>query len=1030
MLKLITSRWIASCVLLLFITTFYHFDAAAQMQQLRGKVSDRRGIPLAGVSITIKGGNTGTTTDGEGQYTLSAPANATLVFTYIGFQTKELAAGSSRELNVVLEESTNQLNEVVVVGYGTQKKVNLTGAVSVVDGDQLAQRQVASTSLALQGAAPGVTITQQSGVPGGDGGTIRIRGVGSINAGSNPLVLVDNVEMSLDAIDANNIETISVLKDAAAAAIYGSRAANGVILITTKRGKQGINLSYNAYMSKQNPTDLPEKVDALDHMRYWDVAQTNSGLPAAFTNQIAAYEANGPDNFSRFNTDWKDLVLTNNGMMQNHNVNVSGGSERVKFFASGTVLGQNGLTANTDYKRTDLRFNTDVTLTKKLTGSLDLVLNRSNRLWPGQSAPTAIIRYMLGLPAIAPGRYNSGEWGEGWSNANPAAQAADGGFNRSITDSRIIKGTITYKPNKDLELLGTYSANYYTGNRRQFTNQYQIFEADPANNNVLRLARPWPALNSLTENTSENFQNLFRVQATYNKAIAKHNFTLLGGFSTEDFKSSFINASRQNILSPDRPYLDGGDPLGQTLSGGENRYSMVSVYSRLNYNFDERYLIELNGRWDASSRFRDNNWWALFPSISAGWRLSQENFWKGIRSVVNDAKLRASYGSLGNQSLVRGSDQDYYPTYSLFSSGNAYNYYFNNAINAGYALTTAANPDIKWETSKILDVGADFGFLNNRLTITADYFKRDNVDMLQVVPIPSYVGLVAPFVNIGKMTNTGWELAAGWRDNVKDFKYQVQFTLSDVKNKVLNNGGRDQISGAKITREGFAYNSYFGYLADGLFQSNDEVAAANAIDGNAATPFQWANTAAGDVRYRDVSGDGKIDDNDRVILGNNFPRYEYSMNLSAQFKGFDLTTFLQGVGKRDNYLSGTGSQPFYSASFQGTMFEHQKDFWSPENTSAAYPRLTNNSIPNNYYASSYWIRSSAYLRLKNVVLGYSLPKSLSSKAKIQSARIYVSAQNLLTWDDFFPGFDPEQVDTGGEFYPIMKTFTVGVNVNF
>ncbi|MBU1821136.1 MAG: SusC/RagA family TonB-linked outer membrane protein, partial [Bacteroidetes bacterium] len=311
-------------------------------------------------------------------------------------------------------------------------------------------------------------------------------------------------------------------------------------------------------------------------------------------------------------------------------------------------------------------------------------------------------------------------------------------------------------------------------------------------------------------------------------------------------------------------------------------------------------------------------------------------------------------------------------------------------------------------------------------TITADFFQRDIVDMLQRVPVPTYVGLGSPFVNVGSMRNTGWELGAGWRAKVEDFSYQVQLNVSDVKNKVLNNGGTPIIGGGRIQQEGFALDSYYGYIADGLFQSEEEVKNA---------PFHFGNTKPGDVRYRDISGpegkpDNKIDNYDRTILGNYFPRYEYSLNLSSQYKGFDLTVFFQGVGKRDNYLSGTGSQPFFSSSFQGSMYEHQKDYWTPENPNAAYPRLTNNSIGNNYVISSYWIRSSAYLRLKNLVVGYTVPHAITSKVKLGSARFYFSGQNLVTWDNFFPGFDPEQRDTGGNFYPIMRTYTVGLNLKF
>ena len=1026
MQHLCTPRWRLSWLLALLMTLCQHAYVSAQSQVLRGSVTDANGAVLPGVTVVVKNSTVGTTTDADGRYTLRVnEQRGTLVFSFMGTVGKEVPFNGAGEYNTSLSEDTKTLNEVVVVGYGTQKKVNLTGSVAVIESKSLTNRQVGSTSLALQGAAPGVTITQQSGVPGGDAGTIRIRGVGSINAGQSPLILVDNVEMSLDAIDPNNIASISILKDAAAAAVYGSRAANGVVLVTTKRGARGVNVSYNAYALKQEPTDLPQKVNGLEHMKFWDVAQANSGLPAAFTQQIAAYEANGPNNLTLFNTDWKKLVLTNTGLMQNHNLNVSVGGERVKLFASGSFLDQNGLTATTNYKRMDLRFNTDVAITNKLSASMDLVLNKSNRLWPGQNTPQYIIREMLGFPAITPGRYDTGQWGEGWSNANPAAQAENGGFNQSMTDSQIIKGTLTYTPIPGLELLATYSANSYSTRNRQFMDQYQIYTADVANNTLL-FARPWPALNSLTDNYSQNFQNLFRAQATYNKTFGKHAFTLLGGFSTEDFRTSYVNTFRQNLLSPDRPYLNSGDQLGQSLSGGESRYSMVSAYGRLNYNYDEKYLLEVNGRWDASSRFRESNWWQLFPSVSGGWRISQENFWSGLRTTVNEAKIRASYGSLGNQNLIRNDAADYYPTYSLFNSGSTYNYYFNNAVNPGYALTTAANPNIRWETSKILDIGADFSFLRNRLNVTADFFQRDIVDMLQLVPVPAYVGLTAPFVNSGSMRNKGWELGVGWRDKIGGFSYQVQLNASDVKNTVLNNGGKPIINGATIQQEGYALDSYYGYIADGLFQSAEDVKNA---------PFQYGNSAAGDIRYRDISGpngvpDNKIDSYDRTILGNYFPRYEYSLNLSAQYKGFDFTAFFQGVGKKDNYLSGTAAQPFFSANFQGTMFDYQKDYWSPDNMGAAYPRLTVNSIPNNYVTSSFWVRSAAYLRLKNVVVGYTLPTVLTTKVKIKSVRMYVSGQNLITWTKFFPGFDPEQRDTGGEFYPIMRTYTVGLNINF
>nr|WP_295872943.1 TonB-dependent receptor [uncultured Chitinophaga sp.] len=1022
-----TRHWRLGSFLLLLLVILQQPYAFGQKNYLfKGSVKDKDGTPLIGVNVVMKGTTKGGTTNANGDFQFAGTTEtATLVFSFVGYKTQELAATSQQVVNIYLEPSNKQIGEVVVVGYGTQKKVNLTGAVSVIEGKTMTTRSVASASLALQGAAPGVTVTQQSGVPGGDGGTIRIRGIGSINAGQNPLVLIDNIEMSLDAIDPNNIASISVLKDAAAAAIYGSRAANGVILITTKRGISGVSVSYNGYVAKQSPTNLPKKVDGLDHMKLWDIAQVNAGLPPAFTQQIADYEKMGPDNFNRFNTDWKDLILVNNGIMHNHNLSLSAGSEKIKVFGSGGYLDQNGLTANTNFKRLDLRFNTDIAITSKLSAAADIVVNRTERNWPGQSSPQGIIRAMIGLPAIAPGQFNTGEWGEGWSNMNPAAQAKDGGWDKRVTDSRILTGTLTYKPIKGMELLASYSSNTANGHARVFTDQYKIYTPDVANNKLL-FARNWPANNSLIDNNAQTTRNVFRSQASYNWNMGQHAFTVLGGFTTELFKTSYVNTQRQNLISPSLPYLDAADPLGQTMSGAQSEYAMASAYSRINYNYKEKYLLEINGRFDASSRFRKENWWKLFPSVSAGWRISEENFWKSISHVINSAKIRGSYGSLGNQDLVVNGVANYYPTYAMYSTGGSFDYYFNNVVNAGYALTTAANPFIRWETSKILDAGIDFTALNDHLTVTADYFSRNITDMLQLDGVPTYVGLGAPFVNIGSMRNTGWELGIGWKDRAGEFTYSVQANLSDVKNEVVSLGGKEYINGAFIMREGHPLNSYYGYQAQGFFQSQEEIDKA---------PFHFANTKPGDIRYADVSGadgkpDGKINAYDRVVLGNSFPRYEYSLSLNGQYKGFDLNIFFQGVGKRNNYMSGTGAQPFYSANFQGTIFEHQKDAWSPDNTDAAYPRLTPNSIANNYATSSFWMRSGAYLRLKNVVLGYTLPKTVTSNAKLRSVRIYASGQNLLTFDKFFPGFDVEQTNTAGEFYPIMRTFTIGLNANF
>lgn len=987
--------------------------------EITGRVVNEEGAGFPGVTVRFRGSDISTTTNAEGNFSMSIPGRGVLEFTHVGYEKQEFRISDQTAIRIQLQKEQRLLNEVVVVGFATQQKVNLTGSVAVIDGDQLAKRQVASTSVALQGMVPGVMVTQQSGLPGNDAGTIRVRGISSMFAGQNPLVLVDNVEMSFNAIDPNNIESISILKDAAAASIYGSRASNGVILITTKRGKrQGINLQYNGYAGFQRATNLPQKVNALEHMQLYDQGLQNVGRAPVYAAAIEDYEQNGPDNFSRFNTNWEDLMLSNNGLMHNHNLSVSGGSERINMFASGSFLDQDGLTANTNFKRYDFRYNADVKLLKNLTASMDLVLNRSDRKWPNTS-PNILMMYMIGLPAAVGGKYNTGEYGEGWNNVNPVAQAEAGGFEDLVTKRSVLNGTLKYVPVKNLELLVSYSTNNVRLHTRSMIRPYQVFLPDVANN-VLTPGPFYPAVNGLMETWNESAQDFFRSQFTYNAHAGDHSFKLLGGFSAEDYKSYTVTAGRQNFINPDLPYLNIGDAGTMTNTGGIIEWAIVSFYSRLNYQYKDRYLIELNGRADASSRFAAGNRWGFFPSVSAGWRISEENFWSGgLKNTINQLKVRASYGVLGNQYL-----SSEYPTVAQFMPGAAYNYFFNNGLASGYAITQAANPDIRWESSRQLDVGIDIGMFDNRLTFTGDYFERNIYDMLQTLPIPMAIGLTAPYVNAGAMKNTGWEMSIGWRDRSNDLSYGLQLNLSNVKNTVTDLKGEEYINGRNIIREGYAINSYYGYMAEGFFQSQDEIDAA---------PTHYPTTRPGDIRYKDISGadgkpDGIINNYDRVVLGNAFPQYEYSLNADVSWKGFDLSVFLQGVGERQNYIFGYAAWPFHATNFQGTAYEYHKDHWTPDNPDAAFPRLTV-GIDNNQQNSSFWIRSGAYLRVKNAQLGYTLPVSITNRMKIRSVRFYVSGQNLFTFDKFFAGFDPEREDNTGQFYPIMKTFTFGVNLN-
>jgi TonB-linked SusC/RagA family outer membrane protein len=1007
-----------SFFLLLFATLM---GVKAQDVKVTGIVTDEAtGKPVESASILVKEKNkAGTTTAANGSFTINASIGSNIVISSVGYETKQVKVDNIN-VSVTVKKADNNLADVVVVGYGTQKKANLTGSIVTLNNEILTRRQVASTSNLLQGIAPGVSVQQQSGKPGGDGANIRIRGIGSINAGTFPLVLVDNVEMSLDAIDPNVIENITILKDAASTAIFGARAANGVILVTTKRAKKGTTVSYNAFLSQQRATNLPEKLSNIEHMELYNEARVNSGFVKPFSDSVInLYKTNPADNYRFYNTDWINDVLTNNGLMQNHNVSLSSASDKIGFFASGTYLTQQGLTPNTSFKKFDFRINTDVKVNDKVTVKGDIVYNKSDVYEPGGFAVEGIIRQALGIAAIGAGKYSDKKYGTANQSVlrNPIGLAEESGLDSRSTPSLILKGSILYKPIKELEIEAFIANNTFNTNRKIFLKQYDIYEPNYVNNTLNLKSKV--GTSRLTESYSNGKRNNYLIQGTFSKTIKNSKFKLLTGFQAEEYKITNISATRDSLIN-NNPYLNNATSSAMTASGGISEYSLAALFGRLNYSFADKYLLEVNGRYDGSSRFsqaRDKQT-GFFPSFSAGWLVSEENFFSKIKSVVSFLKVRGSYGVLGNQNVG-----GFYPFASNFVPGQ--NYYFNGVPTSGYAILTASNPDITWEKSIQSNIGIDMSLLKNKISITADVFKRRLKDMILRVPIPVLVGQSSPFVNAGGMENKGWELSITHRNKIGAFKYDVTANVTDVKNKVTDLVNQELIDGIFISKVGSPLNSYYGFLSDGLFQSDAEVAAA---------PFHLASTKAGDVRYKDISGpdgkpDGKIDNNDRTVLGNNFPRYEYSFNINSSWKGFDINLFFQGVGKRQTYVSGNGAWAFYAADFIATGYKVHLDRWTPSNPGASYPRLTD-GVGRNFDNSDYWMKDGHYLRLKNAAIGYSLPEKLIKKLKVQQIRLYVSGQNLITWDNYSKGFDVEKNEQNGEFYPIMKTTTVGLNVRF
>jgi len=993
----------------LFLLPGFSTGAFAQNKQpvkIEGQVLDDKGAPLSGVNITIKGASSGVATDGDGNFIIDAPSeNTTLVFSFIGYVTREIAVKSAtKNLAIKLQSASSTLNDVVVVGYGTQKKVNLTGSVESIQSARLSDRPVTQLSAALQGIAPGVTVTTTTGAPGSDAGAIRIRGIGTLN-NSNALVLIDGIEGNMNELDPNMIESISVLKDAASSAIYGSRAANGVILVTTKRAKgEKLNITYNGYMGKQKATNLPDKVDALDHMRLLNIAYKNTGLTPVYTDaQIEKYSqemANNPDLYP--NTNWQKEVIKGSGMIQNHSVGISGSSGKLRFFTSLGYLKQDGIVKTSGFERYTLRNNADVRFSDKVSMKMDLQLINRNRTEPGRGM-TNVFSQMNRIPATQLGRLTNGKWGEGWNGNNPIAMVEDGGFIKENTLSMQGNLQLNYKP------VNWLTAELVAAPR--FVNVYgdKFVKAVTTYTGAGSVAFTQPAKSEKTNSNARSWYGNYRASVTADKIFGDHSIKWLLGASKETGYTSDFSAFRDNYLFPDYTVIEAGDKSNQQTTGNATEWALQSFFSRLNYDYKGKYLFEANARYDGTSRFGKDHKWGFFPSFSAGWRISEEEFMESLRGTLTNLKFRASWGSLGNQLI--GDDYNFASNIALGS------YAMNNQVVTIGALNDMNNELLEWESTDMTDVGVDITLFKN-LTITADWYRKITNNILLVLDIPLYIGLNAPYQNAGRVSNVGWELGINYNGRAgKDFTYGINFNISDVKNKVLDLKGLNA-SSLLQNREGYSIGSIYALEADGYFQSQDEIN---------NHPSQVGVLAPGDIRYVNQNKDNIINNDDYKIIGSTIPRFTYGLNLNAAYKGFSFNAFLQGVGKANGYLYSYAIQPFYSG---GTAHEIHKDYWTPENPNAQFPRLTYNDGGNNYLPSSFWMKNAAYLRLKNVQLGYSLPLSLIGKWGVNAVKVYVGGQNLLTRDKFWKGYDVETPVGTGNLYPQVKVYTVGLDIKF
>ncbi|MCD4737375.1 MAG: TonB-dependent receptor [Bacteroidales bacterium] len=1010
-------KWILKTIFLYVFLTFIGTTGLnAQEREITGTVTTLTGESLPGVTVIIKDTQTGKITGLDGKYTIDAPdANSVLVFSFVGYVTQEISINNRSIVDVILEESTEALDEVVVIGYGTQKKINLTGSVEQIKGTTLVSQPVFQVSQALTGTVSGVTVVQNSGQPGKDIGTIRIRGLGSLGSGAKnePLVLIDGVQGDINGIDPGDIENMSILKDAAASAIYGSRAANGVILITTKRAKKGeISVSYNNYLGWQTVTDKPKYLGALDFL------ENDGNSTQEFIDDYRANLGTDPDRYP--DTDWVDELFSESGFMQYHKLSVTGGNDNIIVAASISCQDQDGNIPNFNFKRYNGRFNSDIRVSEKIGLNFDLNFRQSLAKEPSQSM-SLLTQQAFRIPPIYVARHTDGSWGDGWGGRNPVPASQVGGLNQAEDNyfQSILK--LNYNPVKGLNVSLMYSPQYQNVFNQEFTKTYEtIVDWDQ------KTTRTVPDRSSLSQGYTRLFTNNLNAIVSYGVDFSDHSLLGLAGY--EMIKNSWeqFGAYRDQFVLQDYQVLNAGSEENASNNGSASRNSLVSYFGRVNYSYMNKYLFEANVRRDASSRFAPENRISTFPSFSVGWRIAEEDFFQSI-GFCNDLKLRASWGQLGNQQI--GSDFPYVSSIAIGSS----NHVFGNSILTGGTQNVMANPDIQWETTETSNFGLDAGFLDNRLTFTAEYYIRKTNDILLQIPIPLSVGLSPATRNAANVENVGWDLTMRWKNNINDFTYSVGVIASDFTNEVTNLADVGPIiSGNYIIQVGSPINSIFGYETQGIFQTQTEIDEA---------PAQFGTLIPGNVRYKDQltvdtngdgipdEADGFINPDDRVIIGNPFPKMSYAFDFSAQYKGFDLSVVFQGVGKRDVLLQGDAVWALFNA---GKIQEwHIEESWTSENTDASFPIISpTSSGSNDILPSSTWVFNAAYLRLRNVNFGYSIP-NLPDKIFISSLRLYFSGQNLFTFDNMPDGIDPLVPNgTSGGFYPIVSSYTFGIDVKF
>lgn len=996
-MKHVNLKNVLMCIVLCLTLALTQGVYAQSTVTVNGNVT-AEGEPVIGVSVLVKGTPMGTTTDLDGNFKLSVAPDATLVISFIGYQTQEVGVNGRTLIQVELQSDMVMLDDVVVVGYGVQKKVNLTGAVSSVSSRELAGKPVTNIVEALQGIVPGLVIQQSNSQPGSRP-SINIRGLNTMN-NNDPMVLVDGVIGDIQNVNPSDIENISVLKDASSTAIYGSRASNGVILITTKKGSAGKNeVLYEFKYGFQQPTALPEIVDSWVYAEMRNEALVNSGRAAAFTaEQIAYYRNGGP------NVNWMKELYKNNSPQQSHNISVTGGNDKTTYLISAGFMDQSSMFKGPDYgmQRYNGRMNISHKYSDRLSFNATAAYAR-NEVKDHAYWTEWIIEQATRMPSIYPIKDENGYTFPSGSNSNALSRLEQGGYRQYSNDDLSATLSAEFKIIDGLYLKGMVGGQLYNNRMHE-------------NRKAIDIPGSGDAENRMNENFYRTENITTNLMATYNKSFGSHNLGAMLGYSYEGSKYKGFDTYRVTETS-DYDIMVGTQTNNVGNSGSGVDWAIYSVFARVNYDYAGKYLFEANVRDDISSKFAKGNRSAIFPSFSAGWRISEENFYENIKDYVSSLKLRGSWGLVGNNRIGD------YAYMSAVSVSPGYN--FGNSI-VNTASFSAANSNIKWETTAMFNVAADLGFFKNRLNLTLEYFNNTTNDILVNLPVPGAFGGGSPIQNAAKVRNQGWEVAVNYNLKTGNVDHYFSGNLSDSRNEVIDTRGESWIGGYDVNTiiaEGYPMNSYYAYRWNGFFQNDDEVSKGPHLDGITPKP--------GDIRYYDKNNDGLVkEDDDRFILGDNFPHYTFGFNYGLNWKGFDFSMFWQGVGDRNVWIRGESVEAFHNNN-EGPVFEYHLDRWTPNNPDATYPRLTVGSeSANNAAKSDFWIQNAAYLRLKNIQVGYTFPKHWLNKIAVKELRVYVTGQNLLTFDDMRGGWDPETTDGGGRIYPVSKVYSLGVNLKF